>query len=300
MVFMVNGPSPMTSPPKIRCRQIGPRDIDAVIELLMRGFPSRSRDHWMRGLDRHAERPVAEGLPRFGYILEADGAPVGVLLVLVTSACVGGETVARCNLSSWYVEPEFRSWAPLLMQVAVRLKNVTYVNVSPSKRTWPIIEALGFSSYCEGLFTALPALGPSVRGVRIRQVKPGDDSAQLPAPERDLLSAHAHYGWLSLVCSTPDGGDHPFIFQPFRLWRMRLPGMRLIYCRDLGDFVRFAGPLGRYLLRHGIPWVMLDSNGPVKGLVGIFQKAGGRKYFKGPDMPRLGDLAFTELALFGP
>jgi hypothetical protein len=76
--------------------------------------------------------------------------------------------------------------------------------------------------------------------------------------------------------------------------------MRLIYCRDLADFARFARPLGRHLLRRGIPWVAVDSNGPIPGLPGFFRKRGERQYFRGPDQPRLGDLAYTEAALFGP
>ena len=76
--------------------------------------------------------------------------------------------------------------------------------------------------------------------------------------------------------------------------------MRLIYCRDLGDFARFARPLGRRLLRHGMPWIAVDANAPIPGLPGFFQKRGDRQYFRGPDQPRLGDLAYTEAALFGP
>jgi hypothetical protein len=285
---------------KIRRRQIRPDDLEAIINLLVRGFPVRSREYWRRGLDRHAERPLAPGLPQFGYLLERDGKPIGVLLVLATPAEIGGTNTTRCDFSSWYVEPEFRSFAPLLMSAAMRLADVTYVNISAAKHTWPIIEAFGFLPYCVGLFTAFPFLAPPARGILLTEVKPGTPSqAHLPAREYDLLVAHAGYGWLSMICSAPDG-DHPFIFQPFRRWRRRLPGMRLIYCRDLSDFVRFAGPLGRYLLRRGVPWLAIDANGPIDGLVGFYQRPPSRRYFKGPDRPRLGDLTYTEVALFGP
>jgi hypothetical protein len=46
--------------------------------------------------------------------------------------------------------------------------------------------------------------------------------------------------------------------------------------------------------------VILDSNGPVPGLIGIYSEARGRKYFKGPRRPRLADLTDTELVLYGP
>ena len=46
--------------------------------------------------------------------------------------------------------------------------------------------------------------------------------------------------------------------------------------------------------------MIFDANGPVAGLTGIYTERRGRKYFKGPHRPRLGDLADTELVLYGP
>ena len=57
---------------------------------------------------------------------------------------------------------------------------------------------------------------------------------------------------------------------------------------------------GRALIPHRKVSVILDSNGPVAGLTGIFSRARGRKYFKGPNPPRLADLTDTELVLYGP
>ena len=85
---------------------------------MTRGFAGRSRDYWMQGLRRQAAREVPNGYPRFGYMLDNDGMPVGVLLLLYTSRINGGETTIQCNLSSWYVEPAFRNYAPLLTKIA--------------------------------------------------------------------------------------------------------------------------------------------------------------------------------------
>ena len=65
-------------------------DLDAVADLLTRGFVGRSRDYWMQGLRRQAVREVPSGYPRFGYMLDQDGQPVGVLLLLYTSRGNGG------------------------------------------------------------------------------------------------------------------------------------------------------------------------------------------------------------------
>jgi hypothetical protein len=131
--------------PKLRCREISETDLESVAALLTRGFVGRSRDYWMQGLRRQAARQVPNGYPRFGYLLDLDGAAVGVLLLLYTSRSDGGDVAIQCNLSSWYVEPAFRNYAPMLTKIAQRHNEVTYLNISPATWTWPIIEAQGFS-----------------------------------------------------------------------------------------------------------------------------------------------------------
>jgi hypothetical protein len=76
--------------------------------------------------------------------------------------------------------------------------------------------------------------------------------------------------------------------------------MQLIYCRDVAEYVQCAGTIGRALIRQGKISVLLDANASVPGLIGIFFRARGRKYFKGPRAPRLADLTDTELVLYGP
>jgi hypothetical protein len=286
----------------IRCREIAADDIDAIADLLTRGFVGRSRGYWMQGLRRQAVREVPEGYPRFGYMLDNAGVPVGVLLQLYTARTSDGETAIHCNLSSWLVEPAFRNYAPMLTKIAQRHKDVTYLNISPASWTWPIIEAQGFRSYCQGLFFSLPALSRAAPGMTVEIVSPGANEIQgLAADDLARLTRHAAFGCLSLVCRTP-GGALPFILLPMRIRRgwIAPPAMQLIYCRDVADFVACAGAIGRLLLRQGKVSVLLDANAAVPGLVGLYTEKRGRKYFKGPHPPRLADLTDTELVLYGP
>jgi hypothetical protein len=288
--------------PRIRCREIGEADIDRVADLLTRGFAGRSRDYWMQGLRRQATRDVPQGYPRFGYMLDNDGAPVGVLLLLYSLRDSGGETTVHCNLSSWYVEPAHRNYAPMLTKIAQRHSEVTYFNISPAIWTWPIIEAQGFRSYCRGLFFSVPALSRTEPGATV-EIVPADATAidGVAGGDVELLTRHAAYGCLSLVCRT-ERGVLPFVFLPMRIrqgW-IAPPAMQLIYCHDVADFVACAGAIGRLLLRQGMLSVLLDANGKVPGLVGLYTEKRGRKYFKGPRRPRLADLTDTELVLYGP
>jgi hypothetical protein len=282
----------------IRCRQIGEADIPAVAGLLQRGFQKHSREFWlhaMRELTRH-EQP--SGLPKYGYLLETGGVPVGAILLICATMRDGERIATRCNLSSWYVDPAFRAYATLLVSQALRHKDVTYLNVSAAPHTWPIIEAQGFSRYCDGIFVALPALNGlfGETGVKVfdAQRKPG---VSYDPFEHEILLRHAEHGCISLWCETSERA-FPFVFRP-RLVKHVMPCAQLIYCGDVGDFVRFAGSIGRYLAWRGKPFVIIDSNGAIPGLIGLFRRGSMPKYFRGPQRPRLGDLAYTEYAVLG-
>jgi hypothetical protein len=288
---------------KLRCREIADTDIAAVADLLTRGFAGRPRQYWLQGLNRQAVREIPHGYPRFGYMLDYGSRAVGVLLLVYSSRVDGGETTIQCNLSSWYVDPAFRNYAPLLTRIAQRHQEVTYLNISPATWTWPIIETQGFNSYCSGLFFSIPALSRVRSGMTIETISADTSAIEgLPGVEAELLIRHARYGCLSLVCRTPGGGALPFILLPMRIRRgwIAPPAMQLVYCRDTSEFVDCAGAIGRALIRQGKISVILDANGPVAGLAGIYSGARGRKYFKGPHRPRLADLTDTELVLFGP
>jgi hypothetical protein len=286
---------------KPRFREIQESDVDAIADLLTRGFVHRSRQYWMRGLRRQGARSLPPDVPRFGYLMESDGKPVGCLLLIYSTKTIDGTTTICCNNSSWYVDPEFRNYAALFASMTQKRKDVTYFNVTPATATWPILEAQGFRIYCRGLYFSFPILSRNGRGMHVEAVTPDTAAvAGLPDDELLLLTGHAGYGCLSLVCRTADE-VLPFVFFPLRRRRgiIPLPALQLGFCREISDYARCAGAIGRYLLRRGSPVVILDANGPIAGLAGIYSEARGRKYFKGPHQPRLGDLADTELAIFG-
>jgi hypothetical protein len=286
---------------KPRFREIQDSDLDAIGDLLTRGFVHRKRDYWMRGLHRQGTRSPSPDVPRYGYMLEHQGAPVGCLLLIYSSKIIDGEAATCCNVSSWYVDPEFRNYAALFASMTQKRKDVTYSNVTPAVTTWPILDAQGFVPYCRGLYFSVPILSRGGRGVVVEAVtRDTAFIAGLPDADLALLKRHAEYGCLSLVCRTADGAL-PFIFFSLRKRRgiIPVPAMQLGYCRSIDDYVKCAGTIGRQLLRRGKPIVTIDANGAMAGLPGVYTEMRGRKYFKGPQQPRLGDLADTELAIYG-
>ena len=119
------------------------------------------------------------------------------------------------------------------------MKQVTYVNISPARWTWPIIEAQGFRAYCNGLFFSLPLLSRAGRHARVAVISADMTEIDgLPAAEAELLIRHARYGCLSLVVRAARGAV-PFVLQPMRIRRGFLapPAMQMVYCRDIADYV---------------------------------------------------------------
>jgi len=282
----------------VQCRLITPADIGAVADLLKKGFGSqRSHRFWLRMLERLGKYAAPAGMPKYGYLLEHAGRPVGVLLLISSIVNTGSARSIRCNGSGWFVEPEFRPYGSLLASRAMHRKAVTYVNISPAPHTWPILEAQGYRRYANGLFMSVPWLSAAPPGSVEVVAADAKFGVSVDCFEQDLLTAHADFGCISVWCLT-EAGAYPFVFVR-RLVRRLVPCFQLVYCRDIADFVRFARPLGRHLALRGRPLVLMDANGPVPGMVGRYFDAVRPKYFKGPNPPRLGDLSYTEASLFG-
>jgi hypothetical protein len=296
---MVNAEFP-ERPIEVRSRPIGPADLDTVVRVLKKGFGiRRSERFWRHVLDRLNTREPPNNLPKFGYMLESGGRPVGVILLIFSTPGTNVDRAAiRCNISSWYVEPEFRGYASFLAAQALRHKNVTYLNISPAPNTMPIVDAQGYTRYGNGLFIAVPAMQLRTAGSTGSIVPfPRTPDAPHEAFERQLLADHATYGCLSFWYVNPERA-YPFVFRR-RFAKGVLPCAQLIYCRDVADVARFGGPIGRHLFRHCGLLVAVDANARIPDLRGVYIDGLMPKYFKGPQRPRLGDLAYTEAALFG-
>jgi hypothetical protein len=276
----------------VQRRQIKEADLGGVAALLSSGFRFRAKGYWLRGLARMGARHVPAGYPRYGLLLESDGRIVGAILTIYSNVPAASGFAVRCNLSSWYVEPCFRGYASLL--TSSRDASVTYVNISPAENTWPTIEAQGFRCIREGWFLSFPALSRSAAPVRVMPLSSAPDDL----PERQLLVEHAALGCIVLVIESA-GAHYPFVFAPRRIVYRAIPTMKLAYCRNFADYVRFAGTIGRYLLARGMPAVVVDKDPRVRELAGFPIERTRRYYVRGPHPPRSGDLAYTETVFFG-
>ena len=285
--------------PSLTCREIEIADVPAIIELLQAGFPNRTRSYLQDGFQRLAAHTPPEGVPKFGYVLLSDATPIGVLL-LISSRCNGaGSPAIRCNVSSWYVRPDFRAYAPMLSMRATKSKAITYLNIWPADHTLQTIEAQGFSKATGGFFAGVPALGRIRNDVRIASTPQAWDRSRFMSPaELQLLEDHANFGCICLWCETAAAG-HPFIFKRRFTRHIPLPCAMLIYANSLDDVEDLAGPVGRFLALKGLPVMVVGADRPLKRMPGKHFESKMQLYSKGSRAPRGSDLSYTEAAVFG-
>jgi hypothetical protein len=266
---------------RVRCRPIAETDLEGLADFLVRGFPGSRRSQWTDGFARWKSLPAIEGMPRFGYLLDGGFGPVGVILLISSRR---GEQIV-CNLSSWYVEPAWRAHSTMLVAVATKLKHVIYLNASPAPHTWRTLQAQGFvpCNFGRSAVFALPGRG------HVSDAIPGD------LPEAQLLNDHRALGLTSLVVEK-DGIVSPFVFKPRRLGGPKLAVMDVIFCRNPQDFRRCVPALARHFLPRGVAGFLID--GDSQGPLSHYVKGKEPRYFKGPQSPALGDLAYTEKVIF--
>jgi hypothetical protein len=283
------------SSPFIRARQISEADIEAMAELFGHGFgsPVKLYRQIFEILRAHETPP---GFPKYGWLLEVDGVIVGGLILVYSDIGLNGCSAIRCHVAAWYFKPEFRSYSTILNLRALGHKEVTYVNLTAAPVARPIIEAQGFQKYSQGQFFAVPVLKFGFATEIVKLVK----TESLPekykgGSEYDLVLDHERYGCIGIWCVTPNSA-HPFVFQRRSIKRF-VPGVRLIYCRDVSELVRFSAPLGSYLAARGMMVISIDANEAIRGLPGRYCDDLRPLWYKGTK-PRLGDLAYTLRAIF--
>jgi hypothetical protein len=282
---------------EVRTREITDLDFHAVAGFLGNGM-GYSHEYFLHLFQQMAQHPTPAGFPKYGRLLESDGAIVGAIILIFSTTHSDGMPTIRCQVCGWCVETAYRGFSALFFAKDLRHSNVTYLNISAKADTsLPHIKAQGFTRYSSGQFIAVPA-PRFASGDHQAKVVGVDESPTAPfAPfERDLLMTHARYGCISFWCVTSTRA-YPFVFRPLFFKRF-VPAVQLIYCSDIEHFVRFFGPIGRFLAWRRKFLVRIDSSGPIPGLIGMFQPDRDCRYYKGPK-PRIGDLAYTDIAMCG-
>jgi hypothetical protein len=273
-------------------REIEDKDLPDVLALLVEGFPRRRPTYWQRGLQNMRLLPEVPGFPRYGYLLEENGAAEGLILLLSTRT---DDASVRANNSCWYVREAHRAKAAILYKRATSGKGVQ-VNYSPAEHVVPIAQACGFRPYSSGvcLIDGRAALRPA-HGWRVTRYAPS--RIDVPLSLIEIAERHLHYGCKVLVL---ENGTAPVELIVYRMKLIKgiVPCAQFLH--GLPEHLLAAsGPLMRHLVMRGILLALVDIE-ETTDTIGFRRYPGlNVRYAKG-GTPAIGDLVDSEYAIFGP
>ena len=276
----------------MKIRPIDTSDLPDVARLLHEGFPSKTISYWEASLSVLAGRPQCNSLPQFGMTIDDDGTLQGVMLTIGSTQ---GDQIF-CNLSSWYVRPDFRKYSALLMQRAVKAKGLTYTDCSPAEQVLPIVTKFGFSPYTSGALLIDARQAFRRDAAQVTDLTEGDLNT-LDPEIRERISLHMSYGCEGLVLHRPDASALPLLFRTRRLKGL-IPAAQFVYGNP-DALINHAASISRKLVFHGVPMILIDLPSGASPRTGRILPSYNLRYAKGDNPPPAGYLLDTEIALFG-
>src|SRR2546425_460437 len=211
-------------PPDIR--PVRGTDIEPLCAFLDRGFGARIPAAAWRLL---FDYQWLDEKPNLGFLLIAGDEIRGFIGMVYARRLVQGKTALVCNLSSFYVDPDYRGWSFALLARALRDETVCYTSLTPSRTVAHMCEAMGFSYIDRNkiilppLLNALTLRGPTPQII----FDPEQVRALLGSEQRQIFDDHAPYDCLQLVLQS--GSERAYLVAKRRKIR-QLPVSELLYC----------------------------------------------------------------------
>lgn len=191
-----------------------------------------------------------------GDLLLHGETPVGVLLKIQHHSPSVDKPII--NLSSWYVEPEYRWYAPRMLLKATSDKSFIYTDLSPSPDVYSINERLGFKTITSHHLLFPLFWTAFFKRSNAKILEPSDIRAQrLSEDLRGLMAQHQSNDMLPLIIEH-ENGLSAVIFQIRK--RRGLRCANLIYSDNI-KLVRQAAPqIAAYLLRQAILFMTMPAS----------------------------------------
>jgi hypothetical protein len=181
-----------------------------------------------------------------GFMIKDGPRIVGAQLVFYAERLIGGKLERFCNLSAWYVLPDYRFHSIRLLMAVLAQDGYHFTCLSPSRSVAAIIDRLKFRSLdtSAALIPNLPWPGRA-GGTRI-SADPDVIGSTLTGVELDLYHDHAHALAAHHLLLTR---DHDYCYVMYREMRFRgLPFAVILHVSDPELFQHSLRPLTRHLL----------------------------------------------------
>lgn len=265
-------------------------NVGRAIDLLTHGFAGSKRSFWEGAVARihsYGENAALD-LP-IGQLLWDQDRPVGVALTIASRRPqADGSVRTHVNFAGWYIEPEARWRAPVMLRALTRVPCDVLTDLTPAPAVCAMLPAFGFRQITAGVSLNLVGLGAGAAGAVERA-----DGAR-GGPVYDMLAAHAPFGAIPAVLRGADGVETPLLFKVTR-WR-NIPTARVLYCGANTHMLAHLGAVAGFLRRQGAVLFKLDAPFGARA-PGWFRPGREIKFVRGEISPDTIDFAGSELAL---
>jgi hypothetical protein len=199
-------------------------DFERVYPLLQGfGISRITKDHWRRLFTRNWDSPE----DYCGYLLEQDGEVKGFLGLLFSERTINGRLEKFCNMTSWMVKQEWRGHSLQLLLEALKLKDCTFTNFTPSTGVARILKTLGFTEMESSDQILLPVPGFSYKRTRYRCLVDLDEIGErLSETDRNIFTDHRGLDCRHVLLS--DGEKYCYLIVKNRSYK-HLPFARVHY-----------------------------------------------------------------------
>lgn len=234
----------------------------------------------------------------FGFAMSEGGRLVGLMGTLFSRREVEGRSVRFCNLHSWYVQPEFRGPASLLLlRPVLALKETTLTDFSATPDVLALLGRMGFAGLGNAILV-LPPLPGGVGGPRVIDLDADPDPAvgRLSTVDREILHDHRGIGCRHLMVE--DGDGYCYVVASV-VDGARPPHAHVHYVSDPALLARHHRAFRRALLRGGLRFASI----PARLMRGVrlpwaIRARGGETLVRpGGVPPHAVDTLYSEMAL---
>jgi len=176
--------------PKVNARPATAEDKENIVKLL-EGFYPGIPNHW-RKLFAPRSWKIEGDFP--GFLLEDEEKVVGFLGTIFYEYESPTGIQKICNLTTWYVDPNYRRYAMALFAGVMKIPNISWTNLSPAPHILNFLIRIGFSILedTQTFFFPIPKLLHRKKNVVLK--------INISEKELDLNLRHIYQTHQNLIC----------------------------------------------------------------------------------------------------
>ena len=228
--------------PRPRVQPVLDEDLDEFTAFIFEHMGGDSPAMWRTVFSRD----WCAARPNYGFMLKDEERIVGAIGGIYATRTIRGKEETFCNISCWFVLPEYRKHSLRLATALVAQKGYHLTDFTPTKIVADSLRFLKFAPIKSGQiqFVNIPWIGSLFSSVKVIDDRAGMLGA-LQGPERKVLEDHLEFPWLRNVVIIDGGKATHIVYRAIQLPRYRCA--IILGVSDHEQFTRHGVRLRSYL-----------------------------------------------------